>query len=427
MLAVAQQSAYVSKGGKENQMKFLEQYKNLSREIYVLFFGRVVTSMGALIWPIMTLILKNKLGYNATTIATITMAMSILQFPMILLGGKLADTMNRKKIIVCCDMITVISYIICGLLPLSGHSIALIYIAGLFATIEGPSYDALIADLSDSESREKAYSLQYLGMNLGLVLSPTIGGFLFEKHLGIAFVVEGLATFSSTLLILLFVKQLSVEREKVSVYEEKRENEHVFRILWERKPILIYALMAGFGGLVYAQFNYLLPLNMETLYGAKGAAIFGMLTSTNALVVILATPVITTFCGKVMDVRKILIGETLIIMGLFSYRFVQGLMPLYFLLMVIFTLGEVFNTIGTQPYMTRRMPSTHWGRVNSFIATINGAFSAIGNILIGKIIDTSGYDSAWLAVGIFGMATIVLAVVLNVVDRKKFGLLYGKE
>ena len=102
-------------------------------------------------------------------------------------------------------------------------------------------------------------------------------------------------------------------------------------------------------------------------------------------------------------------------------------MPLYFLLMVIFTLGEVFNTIGTQPYMTRRMPSTHWGRVNSFIATINGAFSAIGNILIGKIIDTSGYDSAWLAVGIFGMATIVLAVVLNVVDRKKFGLLYGKE
>lgn len=57
------------------------------------------------------------------------MAMSILQFPMLLLGGKLADTMNRKKIIVCCDMVTVISYIICGLLPLSGYSIALFYLA----------------------------------------------------------------------------------------------------------------------------------------------------------------------------------------------------------------------------------------------------------------------------------------------------------
>ena len=142
-----------------------------------------------------------------------------------------------------------------------------------------------------------------------LFRSPTIAGFLFENYLGLAFIITGIATFSSTLLIILFVKQLRVEKKKVSEYEEKRENEHVFKILWERRPILIYALVAGFGGLVYAQFNYLLPLNMETLYGAKGAAIFGMLTSTNALVVIIATPIITTFAGRIIDVRKILIGE----------------------------------------------------------------------------------------------------------------------
>lgn len=50
-------------------MKFIDQYKNLGREIYILFFGRIVTSMGALIWPLMTLILKNKMGYDATFIA----------------------------------------------------------------------------------------------------------------------------------------------------------------------------------------------------------------------------------------------------------------------------------------------------------------------------------------------------------------------
>ena len=44
------------------KMKFIQQYKNLSKEIYILFFGRVVTSMGSLIWPLLTLILKNKLG-----------------------------------------------------------------------------------------------------------------------------------------------------------------------------------------------------------------------------------------------------------------------------------------------------------------------------------------------------------------------------
>ena len=34
-------------------------------------------------------------------------------------------------------------------------------------------------------------------------------------------------------------------------------------------------------------------------------------------------------------------------------------MPLYFVLMVIFTVGEVFNTLGNQPYMTRRMPVSY--------------------------------------------------------------------
>ena len=384
-----------------------------------------MTSMGSLIWPLLTLILKNKLGYNATTIATLTMAMSILQFPMLLLGGKLADTLNRKKIIIVCDLVTVVSYIICGLLPLSNYSIARFYIAGVFATIEGPSYDALVADLSDSESREKAYSLQYLGMNLGLVLSPTIGGLLFENYLWLAFILTGLATLSSTILIILFIKRLSVEKGNVSAYEEKRENESVFRILRERKTLILYALVCGFGGIVYAQFNYLLPLNMETLYGAKGATIFGMLTSTNAIVVIIATPLITTFLSRLMDVRKILIGESLIVLGLFGYRFVQGAMVPYFILMILFTIGEVFNTLGHQPYMTRRIPSTHWGRVNSFVNTVNGLFAGVGNIFIGKIVDVKGYDMAWLAVGVLGAVAIILVVMLNLVDKRQFGLLYG--
>ena len=158
------------------KLKFLEQYKHLGKEIYILFWGRIVTSMGSLIWPLLTLILENKLGYDATLIAGISFAMSILQFPMLLLGGRLADKRNRKNVIVICDLVTVVCYIICGLIPLSAYSIGLFYVASVFATIEGPSYDALIADLSDGEDREKAYSLQYLGMNLGLVLAPTIGG-----------------------------------------------------------------------------------------------------------------------------------------------------------------------------------------------------------------------------------------------------------
>ena len=404
--------------------KFLDQYRHLSREIYVLFWGRTVTSMGALIWPLLTLILKNKLGYAATTIALITMVMGFIQFPMMLLGGKLADSHNRKHIIVLCDLVTVACYIIAGFIPLSWKSIALFYLAGVFATIEGPAYDALVADLSDSDSREQAYSLQYLGLNLGLVLAPTLGGFLFENYLWLAFLITAGATFSSTLLILIFVKRLRVEKTHVSQYEKTREGVSAFTVLRERKSLIIYALLGGFGGIVYGQFNYLLPLNMEALYGAKGAEIFGLLTSVNALTVIIATPVISTFLGGIRDVRKILLGETLIVLGLFGYRFVQMQMVLYFVLMVLFTLGEVFNTLGTQPYMTRRVPSTHWGRIQSFASIVSSLFSSFGNLCIGRILDSRGFDTAWLTVGLAGAMVITLASLLTLTDKKQFPLLY---
>ena len=201
----------------------------------------------------------------------------------------------------------------------------------------------------------------------------------------------------------------------------------VFSLLRERKTILIYLLVAGIGGFVYAQFNYLLPLNMGALYGAEGAEIFGVMTSVNALVVILATPVVTTFFGRIRDVRKILLGETLIVVGLFCYRFVQGIIPLYFVLMTVFTIGEVFNTIGVQPYVTRRIPSTHWGRMNSIISIASGAFSGVGNLLIGKLADTSGFDSAWLVIGIAGIFLILCAAAMCITDKKYFPLLYEKS
>ena len=43
-------------------MKLLDQYRGLRREIYILFFGRIVTNLGSMIWPVLTMILSQKLG-----------------------------------------------------------------------------------------------------------------------------------------------------------------------------------------------------------------------------------------------------------------------------------------------------------------------------------------------------------------------------
>ena len=86
----------------------------------------------------------------------------ILTIPANLIGGKMADRFNKKMNIVYLDMISVISYIICGLIPLTTKSIVLMFIASTCQNIENPSYNSLTADITLSKDRERGYSLQYL-------------------------------------------------------------------------------------------------------------------------------------------------------------------------------------------------------------------------------------------------------------------------
>lgn len=407
-------------------MRFIRQYLGMRKELYILFWGRVVTNMGALIWPMMTLILKNKLGYSASEIASILILFGIAQLPCTLIGGKLADRFNKRNLIIICDMVTVISYFICAFLPMSEKLIPLLAMAAIFAQMEWPSYDALVADLSSAEDREKAYSLNYLGVNLGLVLAPTIGGFLFENHLSLAFLISSVATFSSTVLIFFFIKDITPVKteEKAGQYEEVREGHSIWQVLWENKLLMLFMLCGGIWMLVYNQFNFLLPLNLEQIYGAQGAVLFGTLTSVNAFVVIIGTPILTRLMVRVRDVERLLIGEILVVIGFSAYIFVQNVLVVWFISMIIFTLGEICETLGRQPYLTRRIPSSHRGRFSSFYTVFAGMFQLGGQKVVGSMADVISMQTVWTFIVIIGIINVVGYVILRQRDKKVFTLLY---
>ena len=410
-------------------MKLFDQYKGLRKEIYILFYGRVVTSMGGLVWPLMTLILSNKMGMSATEIADLMLIMGIIQLPCTLIGGKLADHFNKKWVIVICDMITVVCYMICGFIPLSGLTIALFYIAGMFASFEYPSYDALVADLTSSDEREKAYSLNYLGMNLGLVLSPTIGGFLFANYLYLAFIITSIATFTSTALIFFFIKDIKRADESDTarnIYEEENDGS-VLNVLFGKKTILLYTFLLGLTGLVYSQFNFLIPLNMEAAFGEGGATIFGMLTSVNAITVIIGTPILTKVMAKVKDVHKLVIGISLEVFGLAMYIFIQNMLWLSFMSMVIFTLGEISNAIGASPYITRRIPASHRGRISAIGTVFATLFQSVSQKGVAYLVDTQTLSFVWIVITAIGALSIAGMYAVSLMDKKEYMLLYDNN
>lgn len=400
-------------------------YKGLKKELYVLAFGRIVTSMGSMIWPMLTLILKSKLGYDASQIGIILMVCSLAAIPASLLGGKLADIFNKKNIIVCFDIFTVLCFITAGLIPLSNFSILIYFAGSIFQQMESPAYDSLVADLSSSDERERAYSLSYLAMNLGLVLSPTIGGMLFQDYLWLAFIISGISIGCSTLLIFFFVKDVKKEKtnEPINIYENG-ESGNVWQVLKSIRLLIAFFLIGSIGSVIYAQFNFLIPLHLESIFGEQGAFYFGILTSVNATMVIIFTPILTKLFSHIKDLDRLILGSFLEIAALGAYVFITDQFYLCIIAMIFFTFGEILCTLSNTPYLTKRIPATHRGRIMSISNNIQYVLGTVSNTGIGKLVMLWPMSQVWVFIVFLGGIELLSFSIYRKKDRERFSLLY---
>ncbi|MGO1478353.1 MFS transporter [Senegalia sp. (in: firmicutes)] len=407
-------------------LNIFSQYKGLSRSAYVLFFARIITNMGGFIWPLLTLILSRKIGYSASTIAWLSVAIGGLFLPATIIGGKLADKFNRKKIIVIFDLITVVFFVLAGLVEPGTTMLVFFVIAGLFANMEYPAFEALIADVTKPKEREKVYSLSYLGHNLGFMFGASIGGLLFENYLNLAFIIDGFTTLLSTILIIIFIKNIKVDdtQEEENEYEVSTYvNISSWDILKQRKSILIQLIIFIFASFIYDQWSFVLPLYMEDIFLDKGAKYFGLISSFNGFVVIAFTPIITYLFRKLNELPKIIIGISLYSL---SYLIIKdtNIYMVFYIMMFAFTIGEIVNMLGSAPYISRRVPASHRGRISSYRNIGYFIGGTVGRVVMGYLIDKFSYEAAFITLGIVGILASIVVGFNYKLDKSIFPKLY---
>lgn len=415
--------------------QLITQYGGLKKEIYILFIGKLVTAMGSFVWPMLTFFLTTKLGLSDGTSTLMIATASILAFPAALLGGKLADRFSRKSIIIVFDCCTVSLYLLAAILPLTIGTALLLFLAALFQTIESPAYDALNADYSTSAQREKAYSLSYLGFNLGYIVGASVAGILFKKFLRLAFCINGLAIFISTVLIFFFVhKKNAISEDTQALQENYSEYEQpvddkisVLKILRQR-PVLIGMLLVGcMASMPSNLMGLLLPLQLKETFGEAGASLYGYLNSLNGFVVIVFTPILTVLLKKLTEIPKTILGLLLFIAGnaLFS---LETATVMLFVGMFVFTLGEVVTVLGHNPYNSRRIPASHRGRVGGISSVVHSLFSSLTQYLISFLLmaTSSNYRLIWTVFIICGLIAAGLYGLLYGPDKRTFPKLYQR-
>ncbi|WP_242960870.1 MFS transporter [Clostridium peptidivorans] len=345
----------------------------------------------------------------------------ILHLPAAMLGGKLADSIGRKKVIIIFDCLAALFYITCGFMKPSITMVYVLMLASASMVTAGPAHDSLIADLTTNKNRQGAYALSYMGWNLGFAIGPVMGGLLYEKNLSLIFIGDAITALISLTLITLFIKE-TIHKTKEEITDEdrimeRREEGSIFKVLIKR-PILIYfaIIICGFN-FVYSQWSYLMPLHLISIHPENKAEILGRISGLNGIVVILFTPLITYISKNVKSIRRVVYGGLLYALGFGMLGFYNGL-TYFFISTFIFTLGEISLAISTSPFIANHTPASHKGRMSAVIPMIYGLGYTLGPIGMGQVLRFVNINNAWKIVGSISIVASCFMLILESYERK---------
>ena len=390
----------------------LSRYKGLRKEIYVLFFARIVNCIGAFVHPLLTLIMTDKLGMSSSKAGFLMTVMLLTQLPSMLLGGKLADRFGRLKLIAMFQVLGALIYLVCGLIEMTNTVVILIVIASNCYALTYPALDAMTMDLTTPQNRKEAFSLLYIGINIGFVIGPAVGGILFENHLRLVFIGDAATTLISTALVLALVKETLPPKDFAGTSQMEQAKEgSVLKVLMERKIILAVACILFLFQFSYSQMGFALPIHMdEVLTG--GAKNYGFLVGFNGMLVIFATPFITFVIRKWKALYGTLAGGLFYAVAFAAFIFADSLLVFYSA-MFLLTMGEILITVDAFAFVSNMSPSTHRGRVNSIVNMIGNGGRMISPLIIGQVIASGSIKLAWLAVSAASLMGAVLLMLLK--------------
>lgn len=403
--------------------------------MYTLFAATVVNGAGIFVFPFLTLFLTQKLGMDERQAGNFMFLTSIAYLPGTMLGGKLADTYGRKLVAVGAQLLAAAAFIPCGFLVLgvsriSGGTAAL-SVAGvlvpafvllniIFDGFADPARQAIHTDITTPENRQAAFSLNYLGHNLGFALGPLIAGFFFNRAPQWLFWGNAIAASAAVILVAFLVPETKPTEEAVaaSLRTDSTERAHegsLWSAVAARPSLVVFVFLTAWFGLVYAQHRFAIPLQTEALFGLRGAALYGSLMTANAVLVLIFTAPLIAFTKRFRPIVNVAAAGFLFAIGFGILAFARS--PAFFFISTfIWTMGEIINTTNAEVYVANHTPMSHRGRFNSILPFIGGFGWAISTPIGGNIIHHAGIPALWIVM--FAVACLA-SVGLLFLDRRE--------
>lgn len=404
-------------------IEYFHDYRDLPRSIYFIFLSRIINSVGAFVGPLMTLLLTDKIGLSTAEAGAFVTVSTAMFVPASMLGGYLSDRFNRKYTLCLLTLLQALSYLACGFLQMSMTIPYLLLAASFFSSAAQPSSSAMAADLSVKSNRQGAFSLLYLGTNIGFAVGPLIAGFLYKNYLPLLFIGDAVTTIVSIIVIFINVPETrpvyDIEEEVKLEDCERAEEGSSLQALLRRPQILIFGIISMFISFSNSQVHFSLPLYANELFGSDGGArVFGMLMSTNGIVVVLMTIFIIGNTKRFNTLTNVAMSAVFWAIGLGMLYYVSSL-GMMILSTVLWTIGEILHATNVGVYIANNSPKSHRARFNSLYGIISGAGQAMGPIIMGEYLLYNPIKNVWALTFFIALMCSAAMFLFSVYERHK--------
>lgn len=398
---------------------FINNYKGLPKEMYVICFATLINRLGDFVVPFLALYLTQKIGMTAAATGVIVTLSSVVGIPASILGGKISDMFGRKKIYTYAQSIAAVTLIPCAFTKSVSITIMCLLISTFFNGFVRPAFQSMIQDILSKEERQAGFSLNYLAINAGVAIGPIIAGFLFNNLLPLLFLGDTLTSLIAVFLVWKNIKETYPINSKLKVESkaEIAEKGNTFQMLWKRPALSLFLVLYMVYNFIYAQHKFSLPITLNAQFNNESAKLLGYIMSINAVTVLVLTIFIGFITKRNHQLTNMAFTGILYAIGFGMIGYINNF-NFFIISTIIWTLGEILSSISSGVYVANNSPSNYRARLNAIMNLGRFLGTALSTFFSGAYIQVYGYKTLWFLIFFISIISAILMFVLKIFSVK---------
>jgi MFS family permease len=273
------------------------------KKFFYLWLGQLISITGtqmqiwALFWHI------NQLNDNPMALGGIGVARILPVIIFSLIGGALADSMDRRKVMMTTQTIAALLALSLGLLTQFGnitiwHIYVITALQAVAVAFDGPSRQALIPNLLPKKDLANGFSMTFTAFQIGGVLGPALSGVVIAMAGQAAVYYFNGISFAAVLIALFLIGHVPQSfAEKSAGVSMEAIREGVRFILG--KPIIFSSMMLDFVATFFASASTLMPI-IATDVLKVGVVEYGYLSAAPAV----GAVIVALIMSQVREIRR---------------------------------------------------------------------------------------------------------------------------